>query len=98
MTIVRRGAVPPAVGAGMATRRIVVHASDVVFAKGIVEALDGVAAVFAEGGGDLVLASPLDREQELDELAHDLAAELGGIIQHEDDRAPTAPQHPHKPG
>lgn len=86
------GAVPPAVGPGMVTRRILVSARDVVFAKGIVEALDGVAAVFAEGGGDLVLASPLDREQELDELARDLARELGGVMQHEDAAAPTPPQ------
>jgi len=72
--------VPPAIGLGMATRRLVIGARDVVFAKGIVEALDGVAAVFAEGGGDLVLASPLDREAELDALVRDLARELGGVI------------------
>jgi hypothetical protein len=36
--------------------------------------------VFAEKGGDLTLASPLDREHDLDELARDLALELGGTV------------------
>ncbi len=75
----------------MATRRLVLAARDVVFAKGIVEALDGVAAVFAEGGGDLVLASPLDREAELDELVRDLARELGGVIVDDEPALTTAP-------
>lgn len=65
---------------GMVTRKLVVRAKDVVFVKGIVEAHDGLAHVFAEHGGDLVLAAPPDREAELDALARDLAAELGGIV------------------
>lgn len=64
----------------MVTRRIVVRAKDVAFLKGIVEAHDGLAAVFAESGGDLVVASPADREAELDALVRDLARELGGIL------------------
>jgi hypothetical protein len=64
----------------MVTRRIVVRAKDVAFLKGVVEAHDGLAAVFAEAGGDLVVASPKDREAELDALVCDLAAELGGIL------------------
>lgn len=75
-----RRSVPPLVGAGMITRRLVVRAKDVAFLKGIVEAHDGLAQVFAEGGGDLTLAAPVGREAELDELVRDLAAELGGIL------------------
>lgn len=65
---------------GMVVRRIVVRAKDVVFVKGIVEAHDGLAHIFAEGGGDLELAAPPDRERELDELVHDLARELDGVV------------------
>lgn len=65
---------------GLVTRRLVVRAKDVVFVKGIVEAHDGLAHVFAESGGDLILAAPRDRESELVELVSDLAAELGGIV------------------
>lgn len=65
---------------GLAVRRLVVRAKDVVFVKGVVEAHDGLAHVFAESGGDLELAAPPDRERELDELVNDLARELGGIV------------------
>jgi len=68
----------------MVTRRIVVRAKDVAFLKGIVEAHDGLAAVFAESGGDLTIAAPRDRTEELDELVSDLAAELGGILEREE--------------
>ena len=61
-------------------RRLVVRAKDVAFLKGIVEAHDGLAQVFAESGGDLTLASPEGREAELDALVNDLALELGGIV------------------
>lgn len=71
---------PPLVGDGMVTRRLVVRAPDVVFVKGVVEAHDGLAQVFAEHGGDLTIASHASREAELDELVRDLAVELGGIV------------------
>lgn len=74
----RDGALAPLLE-GMAVRRLVVRAQDVVFVKGIVEAHDGLAHVFAEKGGDLLLASAPDRDSELEELVGDLAAELGGI-------------------
>jgi hypothetical protein len=61
------------------SRRLVVRAKDVVFVKGVIEAHDGLAHVFAEHGGDLTIACAAGRLCELDELVHDLAAELGGI-------------------
>lgn len=64
----------------MVTRRLVVRAKDVAFLKGVVEAHDGLAAVFAEKGGDLVLAAPANRESDLDALTQDLARELGGVV------------------
>jgi hypothetical protein len=70
--------VPPFIGPGMVTRALVVRACDVVFVKGIVEASEGVAQVFAEHGGDLTIAAPLDREAELDELVRELAQAVAG--------------------
>jgi hypothetical protein len=64
----------------MLCRRLIVRSQDVVFVKGIVEAHDGLAHVFAEHGGDLTIAAAPDRERELDELVNDLARELGGIV------------------
>ena len=75
-----RRPVPPLVGEGMITRRLIVRAKDVAFLKGVVEAHEGLAQVFAEGGGDLTIAAPAGREAELDELVRDLAEELGGIL------------------
>ena len=66
-------------GKGMITQRVVVRAKDVAFLKGVVEAHEGLAQVFAEKGGDLTIAAPEGREIELEELVADLAAELGGI-------------------
>jgi len=75
-----RRPVAPMVGEGMITRRLVVRAKDVAFLKGIVEAHEGLAQVFAERGGDLTIASPAGRDAELDELVRDLAAEFDGIL------------------
>ncbi len=75
-----RRPVPPLVGEGMVTRRLCVPSREVVFVKGIVEAHDGLAQVFGEHGGDLTIASPADRERELDELVRDLAREVGGVL------------------
>jgi hypothetical protein len=71
--------VPPRVGEGMVTRTLVVRAKDVVFLKGIVEAHDGVAQVFGERGGSLVLAAPVSRAAELDELVADLCSEFDAL-------------------
>lgn len=91
-----RAALPMAmVGAGMATRAVSVRAPDVVFVKGLVEASDGLAAVFAERGGELVLAAPLGREAELDELLADLEVELGARVdgaRGREDRSATEPR------
>jgi hypothetical protein len=64
----------------MVLRRVVVRARDVVLFKGIVEAHDGLAQVFAEAGGDLTVAAPASREAELDALLEDLSRELGALL------------------
>jgi hypothetical protein len=74
-----RVAVTPCVGEGLVVRRLVIRARDVVFFKGIVEASEGLAAVFAEHGGDLTVAAPETRAAELDAMLGELCAELGAI-------------------
>ncbi len=76
--------VRPLVGAGLVARRVSIPAEQVVFLKAILEASEGLGAVFAEergkrssrGGGDLVVAAPDSRADELDELLADLVLEL----------------------
>jgi hypothetical protein len=74
-----RKAVAPCIGEGMVVRRVVLRAPDVVFFKGVIEASEGLAAVFAESGGDLTIASPADREAELDALLESLCTEVGAV-------------------
>ena len=74
-----RKAVAPCVGEGMVVRRVVLRAPDVVFFKGVIEASEGLAAVFAESGGDLTIAAPAEREAELDSLLDSLCVELGAL-------------------
>jgi hypothetical protein len=74
-----RKAVAPCLGEGMVVRRVLVRAPDVVFFKGVVEASEGLAAVFAERGGDLVVAAPAERASELDTVLEALCAELKAL-------------------
>jgi hypothetical protein len=67
------------VGEGMVVRKILIQAKDVALLKGIVEAHEGLAQVFAERGGELTIAAPADREAELDALVADLCAEFGAM-------------------
>jgi hypothetical protein len=57
-----------------------VEPRDVVFVKGVLEASDGVAALFAESGGDLQIAAPVEQVAELRRILADLALETGGRV------------------
>lgn len=72
---------PPLLGVGLATRRVRVQARDVVFVKGIFEASEGIAALFAESGGELTIAAHESRLTELDELLRDLACDVGALVE-----------------
>lgn len=61
-------------------RRVLVRPRDVVYVKGILEASEGLGAMFAEAGGDLVVAAPPSRAEALDEVLRDLSAELGAEV------------------
>jgi hypothetical protein len=60
----------------MVVRRVVMSAREVVFFKGVVEASEGLAAVYAERGGDLQVAAPAERARELDAMLDGLCAEI----------------------
>ncbi|EYF05713.1 DUF4911 domain-containing protein [Chondromyces apiculatus] len=61
----------------MLVQSVQVRPADVVFLKGIIEASDGLALVFAERGGELLLAAPQGRAEEFSELLQDLERDLG---------------------
>jgi hypothetical protein len=63
----------------MVVRRVLVRSRDVVFFKGVVEGCEGLAAVYAERGGDLFVAASSERATELDAMLDDLCAELGAV-------------------
>jgi hypothetical protein len=63
---------------GMVSFRVRVSEKDVVFVKGLVEASEGLGAVFADAGGDLAITAPQSRAVELADLLADL--ELDGVV------------------
>nr|PZN24824.1 MAG: hypothetical protein DIU78_11430 [Pseudomonadota bacterium] len=67
---------PPLLGPGLVVRRVSVGCEDVVFVRGVIEASEGVGVLFAERGGELVIAAPEALEGALDELVDDLMKEL----------------------
>jgi hypothetical protein len=75
--------VPPLLDDEFVHRHVRAPARDVVFVKAVIEASEGLAAMFAERGGDLTLAAHPSRQKELDRLIFDLERErllevLGG--------------------
>ncbi len=66
----------PLIDHDLISRKVLVRDRDVVFVKGIFEASEGLGALFAERGGELIISAPLSRERELDELLTDLQHEL----------------------
>jgi hypothetical protein len=64
----------------LVVRKMRVRPKDVVFVKGIIEASEGLAMVFSEGGGDLVIAASPSRQRELDLTLRDLQEEMGALL------------------
>ena len=73
---------PPLIDSDLVCRKVLVRDKDVVFVKGIFEASEGLGALFAERGGELIISAPLSRERELDELLTDLQNELQAHVSH----------------
>lgn len=76
-----RSPVKPLLDADLAVRRVHVRARDAVFVKGILEASEGVGVLFAESGGDLIIATPHALLPALDEIVKDLVAEIGAVVE-----------------
>jgi hypothetical protein len=72
----------PLIDQDLVCRRVLVRDKDVVFVKGIFEASEGLGALFAERGGELIISAPLSRQRELDELLTDLQHELLAVVSH----------------
>jgi hypothetical protein len=70
----------PLVDRDLVCRRVIVRDKDVVFVKGIFEASEGLGALFAERGGELIISAPLSRSRELDEVLLDLQHELDAQV------------------
>ena len=66
--------------AGMIARELTVSPPDVVFVKGLIEASEGIGALFAESGGDLTIVAPESRWAEMTELLADLEIEIGARL------------------
>ena len=66
--------------AGMVARELTVSPPDVVFVKGLIEASEGIGALFAESGGDLTIVAPASRWAEMAELLADLEIEIGARL------------------
>lgn len=60
----------------MISRRLVVDVADALLVKALVEAYEGVACIFGEDRGILLVAAPADREAELDIIMQDIDALL----------------------
>ena len=61
-------------------RRVRVRPGEVVFIKGVIEASEGLACLFAERGGELVIATSPSQKAELDLTLADLEAETGALL------------------
>ncbi len=72
--------VPPCVGAGMCVRRALLAPRDVVYLKGLLEASEGIAQLFAEQGGAVTIATTASQAADLDALLDEVFAELGAVV------------------
>jgi hypothetical protein len=70
---------------GLIIRQVRIAPRDVVFLKGVIEASEGLAAVFAESGGDLTIATLPTQKDELDRILQDLSEETGALLDSNDD-------------
>jgi hypothetical protein len=64
----------------LVARRVTVSARHVAYVKSILEASEGLACMFAERGGELLMVAPVSRQAELDVLVEDLRVELGALV------------------
>lgn len=83
--------VAPLLGEGLVCRRLTIERSLIVFVRAHLEASEGLGLMFAERGGELVVATTESQARELDAFVDDLCAEYGARRL---DPAPDAPARP----
>lgn len=66
---------PPVLGEGLVTRKLRIADEDVVWLRGVLDGYEGLAMLFGDGSGTVILAAPADRERELDAVLTDLQSE-----------------------
>ncbi len=70
----------PLLGEGLTSVALSVPASEVVYVRALLEAHDGLATMFAQRGGELVLATTESQAAELAWFVEQLEAELGRAL------------------
>lgn len=67
--------VTPLQGPGLAHRRLRVANPDVVWLRCVLEAYDGLASLYGDGSGIVILTTTIAQAGELDQLLQELCAE-----------------------
>lgn len=67
-------------GPGMVQRRVSLPSPEVVFLKGLLEAHDGLAQVYGEKGGQLIICTTTEQEDELDRFLQALTRDLPNLL------------------
>ena len=71
-----RVAATPLFGEGLVTRTLEISDADVVWLRGILEAYEGLAGLYGDGTGRIVLFAPESRERELDDFLSAIQGEI----------------------
>jgi hypothetical protein len=64
----------------MVQRRVSLPSPEVVFLKGLLEAHDGLAQVYGEKGGQLIICTTTEQEDELDRFLQALTRDLPNLL------------------
>ena len=70
----------PLSGPGLTQRRLRVADADVVWLRSVLEGYDGLASLYGDGSGNVILTTPTPRCAELDALLRDLCSEAPLLI------------------
>ena len=72
--------VAPVLGEGLIARTLRIADEDVVWLRGVLDGYEGLAVLFGDGSGTVILATPADRERELDDVLADLQREAPFVV------------------
>ena len=66
----------PLDGEGLISRKLRLKDADVVWLRGVLDAYEGLAGLYGDGSGVIVLSTPVSRAQELDSFLEDIRGEI----------------------